>query len=74
MIGDAARPMPILGGEGANPVLNHALDLAEHLLDLSTSNKSVFPERKDQDWRPAVRESEKRLSEMHSQHKGSPSS
>ena len=49
MIGDAAHPIPILGEECANQVINHAFDLAENLLNLSTSNKSGFPERKDRD-------------------------
>ena len=74
VIGDAAHQMPILGGESANQVINHAFDLAEHLLNLSTSNKSVFLERNDRDWRTAVHESEKRLSEMHGQQIASPSS
>ena len=56
MIGDVAHPMPILGGEGANQVITDAFDLAEHLLNLSTSKKSVFLERKDRDWRTAVHE------------------
>ena len=64
-MGDAAYPMPILGGKGANQVVSHMFDSAEHLLNLSTSGRSVFLARTKRDWRTAVHESEKRLSEMY---------
>ena len=65
LIGDAIHPMPILGGEGANQVITDAVDLAEHLSNISMSNRSIFLEGKDREWRTAVHESEKKLSKMH---------
>ena len=65
LIGDAAHPMPILGGEGANQVITDAVDLANHLSNLSSSSNCRFLEKKHGEWRTAVHESEKRLSEMH---------
>ena len=65
LIGDAAHPMPILGGEGANQVITDAIDLGEHLSDVSPSDKKKFHEKKHEEWRTAVHESEGRLVEMH---------
>lgn len=65
LIGDAAHAMPILGGEGANQVITDAIDLAKHLSDVSRSNKSEFLEQRHREWRKAVDESGRRLSEMH---------
>ena len=65
LIGDAAHPMPILGGEGANRAIRDAVGLAEHLSNVSTSKKKDFLGKRHQEWRRSVDESERRLSEMH---------
>lgn len=65
LIGDAAHLMPILGGDGANKAITDAIDLAEHLSNVSTSNKNEFIGERHQEWRRAVNEGERRLSEMH---------
>lgn len=65
LIGDAAHPMPILGGEGANEAITDAINLAEHLSNTSSPNKNAFHARRHQDWRKAVNNCERRLSEMH---------
>ena len=65
LIGDAAHPMPILGGEGANQVITDAIDLAKHLPNVSKSDNSQFLEERHRRWQGAVQESQRRLSEMH---------
>ena len=65
LIGDAAHAMPILGGEGANRAITDAICLSEHLSNASTSDKNEFLEKRHREWRRAISESEKRLSEMH---------
>lgn len=65
LIGDAAHPIPILGGEGANQVIIDAIRLANHLSNVSKSDKSRFLEKRHRQWEGAVHKSERRLSEMH---------
>lgn len=65
LIGDAAHPMPILGGEGANQVIIDAIGLAKHLSNVSKSDKGLFLEERLRQWEGAVHKSERRLSEMH---------
>lgn len=65
LIGDAAHPLPILGGEGANEAITDAIDLAEHLSSISSPIQNEFYARRHEEWTKAVTESEKRLSEMH---------
>lgn len=65
LVGDAAHPIPVLGGEGANRFVTDAIGLAEDLSNGSTSNKNEFLEKRHQEWRMAINESEGRLSEMH---------
>ena len=64
-IGDAAHPMPILGGDGANQAITDSIDLAKHLSNVLTSGKNQFLEKRHRKWRTAVNESERKLSEMH---------
>lgn len=72
LIGDAAHPMPILGGEGANQVITDAIGLAKHLSNIPNSDKSRFLEKRHQQWEGAVHKSERRLSEIHGQSSPSP--
>lgn len=72
LIGDAAHPMPILGGEGANQVITDAIELAKHLSNVSKSDKSRFLEKRHREWEEAVHKSERRLSEMHGLNSPSP--
>ena len=65
LIGDAANPTPILGGQGANEAFRDAIDLAEHLSNESMSDNHKFLEGVHQEWRRAINESERKLSEMH---------
>lgn len=65
LIGDAANPTPILGGQGANDAFRDAIDLAEHLSNAPTSDNHKFLEGVHQEWRRAINESERKLSEMH---------
>ncbi|KAF6230277.1 hypothetical protein HO133_004617 [Letharia lupina] len=65
LIGDAAHPTPILGGEGANKTITDAIELVDHLSNGSASNKNEFLEKRHQEWRRVLNEGERRLSEMH---------
>ena len=66
LLGDAVHAMPILGGEGANMAIKDGVDLAEHLAEHGLSRINDFYDGRNQMWRQAVEDSEKRLSDMHS--------
>ena len=66
LLGDAIHTMPILGGEGANMAIKDGVDLAEHLAEHGLSRINDFYDGRNQMWRQAVEDSEKRLSDMRS--------
>lgn len=66
MLGDSIHAMPILGGNGANEAIADSVDLAEHIAVLGTKDIKGFYEKKYDIWQRDVKESERRLSEMHS--------
>lgn len=65
LIGDAAHTMPILGSEGANWAVNDAIDLTYYLANYALPQLRNFYENRYPEWEQAVRESERRLFDMH---------
>ncbi|CZR50795.1 uncharacterized protein PAC_00669 [Phialocephala subalpina] len=66
-LGDSAHAMPILGGEGANFAVEDAVLFAESILSAARMEE-IYKERYSE-WENELKESEKRLREMHSAEK-----
>lgn len=65
-LGDSAHVMPILGGEGANFAIDDAVALAECIAANGAARMEDFYEERYGEWEGGVRDSGKRLREMHS--------
>ncbi|KAI9661723.1 MAG: hypothetical protein M1821_008961 [Bathelium mastoideum] len=65
LVGDAVHATPILGGEGANMAIKDGIELAEYMAAKGVDNLAGFAESRYESWTEAVKESERKLEEMH---------
>ena len=65
LIGDAIHATPILGGEGANTAIRDGIELAEYIASKGVDKWAEFTESRYEMWAESVRDSERKLEEMH---------
>ena len=65
LLGDSVHAEPILGGYGANEAIEDGMRLAEILVEGGGKNLETFYEQRFEAWEQGVRESERRIAEMH---------
>jgi 2-polyprenyl-6-methoxyphenol hydroxylase-like FAD-dependent oxidoreductase len=65
LLGEAMHAEPILGGQGANEALRDSVLLAEVIGEKGVEGVKEWIEKKHEEWRRGVEESEKTLRQLH---------